>query len=362
MTYSEAGVDIERAESALQRLIARVKGTWPSGGGLGAVMLDIGYFANVVDIGGVGLAITTDGVGSKVLVAQMVGKYDTVGIDCVAMNVNDLLCVGARPLTLVDYLAVQDPSPDLLDAISIGLAEGARQAGVSIPGGEIAQLREVVQGVRDGLGFDLAASAVGLVPLDRIIVGQAVMEGDVLVGLESNGIHSNGLTLAREVLLGSGRYSVDSPFPGAPDNGAAPTIGEELLRPTFIYVPEILAMMDQGVSLKALMHVTGDGFLNLNRVDAAVGFVIEQLPEPPAIFSLIQHTGAIRDAEMYRVFNMGVGFCVVVPPEDAERAIEIAAAHGRRAQRIGRAIADPERRITIEPLGLVSKGKRFVRR
>src|SRR5437764_3644782 len=153
--------------------------------------------------------------------------YDTIGIDCIAMNVNDLICVGARPLSLVDYLAVQEADPEIMDQIAIGLCEGARQANISIPGGEIAQLREVVQGIREGVGFDLAGTAVGTVAVDRIIVGQNVQPGDALIGIESSGIHSNGLTLARRVLLEGAGLDLSTPLPSG-----ASTIGDELLRPT----------------------------------------------------------------------------------------------------------------------------------
>ncbi len=354
--YGAAGVDTERADSALARLAAHVRATWPTGGGVGAVQLDLGYYANIVDLGGgMGLALTSDGVGTKVLVAQQLERYDTVGIDCVAMNVNDLLCVGARPLSLVDYLAVQDADPDMLAEIAKGLAEGARLAGVSIPGGEIAQLQEIVVGARPGRGFDLAAAAVGLVRLDRVIVGRDIAEGDLLIGVESNGIHSNGLTLARRVLFDRAGYDVTTVLPelGHP-------IGEELLRPTHIYVRETLAVLDRGIAVKAMMHITGDGFLNLMRVAAEYGFVVDALPPPPPIFGLLQRLGSIPVDEMYRVFNMGVGFCFVVPPAAAAETVAIVAEHGKRAQVIGRAVADPQRRIRIAPAGLVSQGKRFV--
>src|SRR5437868_7470134 len=229
--YKASGVDIAEADAGLRNIIARVTATWPKTG-FGAVQLPIGYFANVVDIGGTGLALCTDGVGSKAIVAQMTGKYDTVGIDCVAMNVNDRLCVGARPVSMVDYIATERADAAMLDGIAIGLAEGARQAGVSISGGEIAQLGDVVR------GFDLVGTAVGTVPLDRIIVGRDLQPGDVVIGIASNGIHSNGFTLARKALVERGGRSVDSEVAGL-----GHSLGEELLRPTFIYVPEILELI-----------------------------------------------------------------------------------------------------------------------
>jgi len=265
------------------------------------VQLPIGYFANVIDIGGIGLGICTDGVGSKAIVAQMMNKYDTIGIDCVAMNVNDLLCVGARPLSMVDYIAIEKADAAMLDGVAIGLAEGARQAGISISGGEISQLRDVVR------GFDLVGMAVGTVALDRIIVGRDLQPGDRVIGIASNGIHSNGLSLARRAFFDAAGLSVHHLFPGL-----GCELGEELLRPTFIYVPEILEIIARVPAVKALIHITGDGLLNLPRVDAEVGFVLDDLPPPPPIFGLIEQHGAVTRAEMFEVYNMGVGFCVVV--------------------------------------------------
>jgi phosphoribosylformylglycinamidine cyclo-ligase len=348
--YKEAGVDVGEADRGLANIIARITATWPAAGSFGAVQLPIGYFANVVDIGGVGLAFCTDGVGSKAIVAQLLGKYDTVGIDCVAMNVNDLVCVGARPVSLVDYIAIDKADAAMLGAIAVGLAEGARQAGVSISGGEISQLPDIVK------GFDLVGAAVGTVPLDRIIVGRDIVPGDAVIGIASNGLHSNGFTLARRVLFEQAKLSPDDVLAelGRP-------LGEELLRPTFIYVPEILEIVERLRSLKALIHITGDGLLNVPRVAADVGFVLDDLPPPPAIFALIEEHGGISQAEMFEVFNMGIGFCVVVSPADVGGTLAILARHGRQAQVIGHAVADPEKKVHLPQYRLVGRGKRFAR-
>src|SRR4029450_4899217 len=200
--YQQAGVDTDQASTALTGLLHWVTQAHALPQGVGAVRLPIGYYANVIDIGhGLGLAISTDGVGSKLLVAQLMDKYDTIGIDCVAMNANDILCVGARPLSLVDYLAVQVPEARLLEQLGKGLYEGAKQANITIAGGELAQIGEMIKGVRDGYAFDLAATCIGTLLLDHVLVGQHIEEGDVLIGLASTGIHSNGLTLARHGLL-----------------------------------------------------------------------------------------------------------------------------------------------------------------
>jgi len=355
-TYQKAGVDVDRAGDALKRITERLGHTWPQGEGFGSVALPWGYFANVIDLGGTGCAITADGVGSKVLIAQMMHRYDTIGIDCVAMNVNDLLCVGAKPVSMVEYIGVQDPHPDMLDAISIGLYEGATQAEISIPGGEISQLPEVITGYRDGYGFDLVGMAIGTVALDRVIIGQDLREGDVIIGIESNGIHSNGLTLARRVLFDQCQYTIDSH-----PSQLRHILGEELLRPTYIYVKEAMGILDSGVSVKAMIHITGDGLLNLSRVKAKVGFRIENLPETMPIFSLIQQAGDISPEEMFTVFNMGIGFCIIVEEKDVDRVVSIVGSHGKRAMKIGSVIPDEHRRVFIDPQGLVGHGKQFVK-
>ncbi|ETX07301.1 MAG: hypothetical protein ETSY2_11970 [Candidatus Entotheonella gemina] len=355
-TYQAAGVDNERADLGLKRIISRVRQTWPQGNEPGALQLDIGHYASVIDAGGIGLAIATDGIGSKAIIAQMVDRYDTVGIDCVAMNANDLICVGATPLSMVDYMAVQDPHPDLLDDLSKGLCAGAEMANISISGGETAQLPSVITGYKEGFGFDLAGTAVGTVPLGKIIVGRGIEPGDVVVGIESNGIHSNGLSLARYIFFEQHDYTVETRFPELRQ-----PLGDELLEPTHIYVREALAVLSSDVALKALVHITGDGFLNLNRVDSEVGFVIDQLPPVPPIFSLMQQLGQVSDEEMFRVFNMGVGFCMIVPAHEAERVISIVNEHGKQAYAIGYAVADPEKHIHIVQKGIVGKGKTFLK-
>lgn len=355
-------VDTQQEEAGLSGLVRELRATLamrPSG--LGHVRLDFGFFANVIALDDTtGLAISTDGVGTKLLVAQMMGKYDTIGIDCVAMNVNDVLCVGAEPLTMVDYLAVQEPDPALLTAIGRGLRDGALQARVTIPGGEIAQVPEMIAGVHPGHGFDLAGTAVGTVPLDRIIVGEAIEPGDLVIGLASSGIHSNGLTLARQL------FAKHAPASRIPD--LARPLGEELLTPTRIYVREVLDVLRAGVAVKALIHVTSDGLLNLLRVkNRAAGFVIEHLPEPPAIFTVIQRELGVPPAEMFRVYNMGIGFCLVVSSrgDSADRALAIIRRHGVECYPIGRAVTDGDPRVEIRPARLVgrkgagAKGGRF---
>jgi phosphoribosylformylglycinamidine cyclo-ligase len=345
--YRHSGVDTAAADAGLSHIIRRVQATWPKEG-LGRVVLPIGYFANVIDVNGAGIAMCTDGVGSKTIIADKMGKYDTIGIDCVAMNVNDLICVGARPLSFVDYIAIERADAAMLDAIAAGLCEGARVAQVSISGGEIAQLKDIVR------GFDLVGMAVGEVDLEKIIVGRHIVEGDVVIGVRSNGVHSNGLSLARRVFFETHRYGTGHKF-----DELDGTLGEELLRPTGIYVREAMEVLATARGVKALIHITGDGLLNLARVEAKVGFDLDRLFEPQPIFGIVQRLGKVEDAEMFEVFNMGIGFCYVVDPADADATLAILRAHGREAQRIGFAVKDPEKRIRIPARGLVGAGKKF---
>lgn len=353
-TYSSAGVNTVKEEAGLAGLLSWVGKTLAFGRYRSA--LDFGYFATVMDLGNnLGLALSSDGVGTKLLVAEMMDKYDTVGIDCIAMNVNDLLCVGAEPLAMLDYVAVQEADPAMLTAIGKGLYEGARQANISIPGGEIAQVRELITGVRDGRGFDLAGACVGIVPMDRIIIGQDIQPGDVVIGLRSSGIHSNGLTLARDVLFNRAKLRVEQ---HVPEFGRS--VGEELLEPTKIYVREVLEVLRSGIDVKAMAHITSDGLTNLLRVQSPVGYVLERLPQPQPIFGLLQRLGGVSDEEMYQVYNMGIGFCLVVAAAHADRTLEMLKGLGVEAYHLGRAVADPERQVRL-PNGLVGQGNAFRR-
>ncbi len=355
LSYTRAGVNTTKEETALAGLLAWVGKTLEFGAHRSA--LEFGYFASVLDLGnGLGLALSTDGVGSKLLVAQMLDRYDTIGIDCVAMNVNDVLCVGAEPLCMLDYIAVQEADADLLEQIGRGLYEGARRANISIPGGEISQIREIIRGERDGRGFDLVGACIGLVPMNRILVGQNIQPGDAVIGLRSSGIHSNGLTLAREVFFKRAAYQPDR---YVPELGR--TIGEELLEPTRIYVREVLDLLRAGLDIKALAHVTSDGFLNLSRVEAKVGYVLERLPDPQPIFTLLQEVGQVSDEEMFHVYNMGTGFCLVVAAGQADQTLERLGQMGVEAFRLGYAVSDPDRKVHLVPRGLVGVGSGFRR-
>lgn len=308
-------------------------------------------YAAVLDLGAnLGLAIATDGVGTKLLVAEALGTYDTVGIDCVAMNANDILCVGAEPLAMVDYVAVKSTDHDQILELAKGLVEGARQAHVSIPGGETAQVAEMLAGGAEA--FDLVGTCVGTVPLDAMITGERAAHGDALIGYASTGIHSNGLTLARRVFAQAG-WPLDR---HVPEFGRA--LGEELLEPTAIYVDLALALR-AALDVHAFAHITSDGFINLAR--AGAGFDITNIPPEPAVFTLIRERGGIPNEDMYHVFNMGVGFCAVVPDAEAERALAIGAEHGIAGWRLGSVTAEHPGEVRIDAGGvrLRSAGKRF---
>ncbi|MEM4700325.1 MAG: phosphoribosylformylglycinamidine cyclo-ligase [Candidatus Nezhaarchaeales archaeon] len=345
-TYARSGVDIEkvrRVHGSIAEVLARTHRFRP--GALGGVLSKIGHYAGLVDIGGGrALAMHADGVGTKVLVAQLMDKFDTIGIDCVAMNVNDLVCIGAEPIALVDYLVVERPDEEMISEIMEGLARGAEAAEVAVVGGETAVMPDVVKGAVPGKGFDLAALSVGVVEVERLVSGERLRPGDVVVGVSSSGIHSNGLTLARKVLLSEGRGVHDA----LPELEAS--IGEELLKPTYIYVKPTLRAL-RSVEVHAVAHITGGAFTKLRRFESysPVGFKLDQLPEPPGVFKAIQRLGGVSWREMYRTFNMGVGLCVVVPPEAVDDVICIYEAEGFEAWRVGEVVGEPG--VWVRPPG-----------
>jgi phosphoribosylformylglycinamidine cyclo-ligase len=325
--YAKAGVDQEAADSAVAGLV-RALGAIQLGRPSRQVPLP-GHYASVIRIDErTGIALSTDGVGTKLAVAEQMGRYDTVGIDCVAMNVNDVICVGAEPLAMLDYIAVERADPEICEQIGVGLARGAELAGVEIPGGELAQLGDLVRGV------DVSGACFGIVALDAIVDGSAVQPGDSVIGLPSSGIHSNGYTLARSALDGIG---LDDDRLGRP-------LGDVLLEPTEIYVKPIVELLRSPVDVRGLAHITSGGLGNLLRLAAEVGYKIEDpLPVPP-IFELIQERADVSDEEMHDVFNMGCGFCVVVPAAAEAAALELLQRHYPAAKAVGVA-TDGARRV-----------------
>jgi phosphoribosylformylglycinamidine cyclo-ligase len=305
MTYAAAGVDTARQKEAIKALASSIRF---SRKGVGAPLLGLTQFAGLVEFGDRALAICTDGVGTKMLVAEAMRKWDTVGIDCIAMNVNDCICVGAEPIAFVDYIATSAPDPEVTKAIGAGLNVGAKQANVTLAGGETAILPEVVN------GWDLAGSCIGYVSKDRILDGRSVKPGDVLLGLASTGLHSNGYTLARKIIAKHKAKMTDT----EPQLGGR-SLGAVLLEPTRIYVRPILRLRDS-VELHGLANITGGGLKNIPRINAKVRYrITDPMPVPP-IFRLLQDWGGVSDEEMHKTFNMGMGFVAVVAAGDENEA------------------------------------------
>jgi phosphoribosylformylglycinamidine cyclo-ligase len=320
--YARSGVDQNAADRAVSALVSVLR-TIDTGRESRSV-LESGHYAAVLQVApNLGIAVGTDGVGSKLIVAERMQRYDTVGIDCVAMNVNDVICVGAEPIALLDYLAVEQADPDVMAAIGAGLKAGAEQAGVEIPGGEVAILPELIRGHPSPHGFDLTATCFGTVALDALITGDAIAPGDALIGLPSSGLHSNSYSLARQALP-----DLDEPFRGG-------TVGEALLEPTVIYVRAVLELLRSDIPVRGLAHITGGGVRNLLRLSETAGFAIEDpLPNAPVIELVIERAG-VSAQEAWEVFNMGCGFVAVVPAEHADAAAALLASHHPGSRRIG---------------------------
>lgn len=301
-TYAKAGVNIDKKSSAIESLVKELKYRRT---GPGQMVNMKGLFASLIDFGDKYLTLATDGVGTKLLVAEELDIWDTVGIDCVAMNVNDTICVGAEPFSFVDYIAIDKPVDRIAEAIGKGLNKGAELSNMEIVGGEIAVLPEMVNGV------DLSGTCLGYVEKDKIVTGQNCREGDLIVTLMSSGIHSNGLTLARKVFEAAG-YDLTDKCPGL-----SKTVGMELLTPTEIYVREVLKILGEH-EVHGLVDITGGGLRNLLRMKAGLQYVIDDPIKPAPIFTKIQELGGITDKEIYQTLNMSMGLDIIAPAEDAE--------------------------------------------
>ena len=349
--YAASGVDEEREQSAFAAVmrpwlektrVARADVRVTSG-------IGSGHFASVLSLGeGLpSVAITTDGVGTKIEVARLAGRFETVGVDCVANNVNDLICVGADPVALVDYIALDEIDERVLGELARGLFLGADAAGIAVVGGEIAQVASMLA-PRAGPSaaspvFDLVGTAVGVLAAGATVLdGSAVVPGDVVVGLRSSGLHSNGYSLARHV-LGEGVLA----------------LADALLEPTRIYVPAARALWAAGVEIHGMVHISGGGLLNVLRLAAEVGYVLDGLPAAPDVFEAVRTAGDVPMAEMYATFNMGIGLCVVVPSAAADSAIAAVSQAGDLATVIGRVVDGPDRRVEIPALGLAGRGDAF---
>ena len=318
--YARSGVSQSAAGGAVEALVRSLEEI--DTGKPSRVVPLPGHYASVLRLDDrTGLALSTDTVGTKMVVAERLGRYDTIGIDCVAMNVNDVICVGAEPIAMLDFILTERADPEICGQLGVGLARGAELAGIEIPGGELAQVGDIVS------GQELGGSCVGLVALDAIVTGAGVRPGDPVIGLPSSGLHSNGYTLARAALA-------DVPLD---DSRLGSPLGDVLLEPTEIYARPVLELLRSDIDVRGLAHITGEGFDNLLRLEAEVGYEIDEpLPVPP-VFGLIQELGDVSDQEMREVFNMGCGFCCVVAPGDEEPALALLRAHYPGAKRIGRA-------------------------
>ena len=332
-TYEAAGVSIAAGEAAVERIKPHVRSTFRAG-----VLGDIGGFGGLFDLAGLGyeqpvLVSTTDGVGTKAIVAQRAQRYDTIGIDLVAMCVDDLVCQGAEPLFFLDYVSIGKLDGEQMEQLVAGVAAGCRIAGCALIGGEMAEHPGVMQPGE----FDLVGFAVGAVERSRIITGRTVVPGDVVVGLPSPNLRSNGFSLARRLYFDIAGRALDDPA----WDGADHSVADELLAPSVIYTPAVRALIAQ-IEVRAIAHITGGGLAgNLVRVlgDDVDARIDRSSWKSPRVFRELQRIGDVDEREMLRVFNMGIGMVVVVPPDVVQRAISVLDAHGQRAVVIGEIVA-----------------------
>ena len=301
-TYSKAGVNIDKKSSSIGSLVGEL--TYRRKG-FGQMVQKSGLFASLIDFGDRYVTLATDGVGTKILIAEELGIWNTIGIDCIAMNVNDTICVNAQPISFVDYIAIDKPDDALTQQVGIGLNKGAELSDMEIVGGEIAVLPEMVN------GLDLSGTCLGVVDKDKIITGDTCEKGDLIVALQASGLHSNGLTLARKVVEANNIKLTDS-VPGLTQS-----IGKELLTPTEIYVKQVLGITSKH-TVHGLVDITGGGLRNILRMRKGLKYTIDDPVKPNAIFNVLQELGNIDDQEIYQTFNMGMGFTIIAPEADAE--------------------------------------------
>ena len=328
-SYAAAGVDVTAGYEAVNRIKPLVESTYIPG-----VMGTLGGFGGLFapDVAGMErplLVSGTDGVGTKLKLAFLMDKHDTVGIDCVAMCVNDIICSGAMPLFFLDYLAVGKNKPERIEAIVAGVTEGCRQAGCALIGGETAEM----PGFYPEEEYDLAGFSVGLVDQANMIDGSALQEGDLLIGLGSNGVHSNGFSLVRKVLNITSRAALDIHV-----SQLGHTLGDELLRPTRIYVRALRCLRQQGVTVKAVSHITGGGlYENVPRMmkDGLTARIQKSAFPVPPIFEVIQRAGEIPERDMYNTFNMGIGLVIAIPNGEVGAALDVLTRAGEQAYVIG---------------------------
>jgi phosphoribosylformylglycinamidine cyclo-ligase len=340
-SYEDAGVSISAGEEAVERIKSKVRSTFRP-----EVIGDIGGFGGLFSFAQHRythpvLVSSTDGVGTKALVAQAAGRFDTIGVDLVAMCVDDIVCQGAEPLFFLDYIAVGKLDPDHIEQLVEGVAHGCRQAGCALVGGEMAEH----PGAMDPGEFDLVGFAVGVAERDRLITGQHIRPGDVVIGLPSPGLRSNGYSLARKVLLESAGLSLSQPA----WKGASHTLADELLQPSVVYAPAVAELL-RHVDVRGIVHVTGGGLPgNLPRVlpEGTAVDIDRRSWEAPRIFGEIQRLGDVSDEEMLKVFNLGIGMVVVVAAEEAHRTLDLLRREGHRAVEIG-AVTSGHGQVRVE--------------
>ncbi|MEE4364129.1 MAG: phosphoribosylformylglycinamidine cyclo-ligase [Desulfotignum sp.] len=328
LTYADSGVDIDKANQLVDR-IKDIAKTTPRSGVMGEIGGFGGLFSlNLSNISNPVLVSSTDGVGTKLKIAFLMDQHDTIGIDLVAMCVNDIIVQGAKPLFFLDYLAMGKLDNAVAEQIILGIAKGCTQAGCALIGGETAEMPGIYQTGE----YDLSGFAVGIVDNTKIIDGSYVRPGHKLIGLASSGIHSNGFSLVRKIFFDHCKYDVGTQIPEL-----GTTLGKELLRPTTIYVPTILSLM-RDLPIHGLAHITGGGIdENITRVipDACKAVIQKDAWERPAIFTLLQNLGNVADAEMHRTFNNGIGMVMVVPEKSAQEVMDRLGAMEEKAYFIG---------------------------
>ena len=327
ITYRDVGIDIGSIHRG-QKSIGEIISVTHKMLAVGKVTSGFGHYAGLIKLTNQTIALHADGVGTKVIVAQMMNKFNTVGIDCVAMNVNDVICVGAQPVAFIDYIALRHPNEWLLQEVARGLVKGAQQSKMAIVGGETAVLQDIIAGDCEN-AFDLAGMVMGVVRGNKPILGDIIKPGDIILGVESSGLHSNGYTLARKVLLS--KYSIY-------DNAdhLVQTVGEELLIPTRIYVRPVIEILKKRIRVHGLANITGGGLTKLRRLNSQVRYVFDNLPPVTGVFKQIQVDGNIDNKEMYRTFNMGVGFCVVASKASTDDIIGVFEKHNMRCKVVGK--------------------------
>jgi phosphoribosylformylglycinamidine cyclo-ligase len=342
MSYAKAGVDVEKLRGAHGILAKRLARSFSTRKGkIGEPIFPIGHYAGLVDLGDKQvLGLHVDNVGTKVIIAEMMKKYDTIGIDCVGMCVNDLICTGLEPFAFLDYIATASPDSKIISKISDGIVEGAKEAEVAVVGGETAVVPDLLSNGYNGTAIDLVGMAAGICSKEKLVLGDKVRSNDTIVGVSSSGIHSNGLSLARKVLFR--RHKITDWIPELKS-----TVGEELLEPTRIYVKPVMDLLPEA-EVHGLAHITGGGFSKLDRIvsQAGLGVELDNLPDSPPIFQIIQEDGGISDREMYRTFNMGIGFTLICPKREEDKVIQTFQRYQQDAFRIGHVSKKPGIRVS----------------